>query len=334
MARLLTKEAIVSLIVGLGLAIGVHLLPKVSYFLMPIITLVHETGHCAIGWIFGFPGIPTFDFNYGGGLTRIFERNSLFCIVIYLLFAIWLFDSRKKPRALIAIAVILIVYSLVSFSNSSQVLILFMGHGTELLFATICFYRALTGNSIVHSLERPLYACIGFFINIQDVRFSWGLLTDSDMRALYDEGKGEGVVMNDFWRIAVEYWHVDTAVVVKFFLVLCAFPLICSFLFHCYEPMIMRLLWKIFGDTKKEISLSRSVVALPGIDVHTTTPSVPEDMMYLWIDNQQQGPFTRSSLRNMVQLGTISMETPCWKEGMSEWKSLAETIPSLRLGLK
>jgi len=29
----------------------------------------HELGHCVTFWVFGYPAVPAFDFQYGGGMT-------------------------------------------------------------------------------------------------------------------------------------------------------------------------------------------------------------------------------------------------------------------------
>ena len=92
-----------------------------------------------------------------------------------------------------------------------------MGHGTELLIAGIFFYRALSGAAVVHSVERPLYAAIAFFIVFSDINFSYRLMTSPFARAEYADAKGGGHWM-DFSRIAIDHLHVNlTSVAFLFF---------------------------------------------------------------------------------------------------------------------
>ena len=45
-------------------------------------------------------------------------------------------------------------------------LILFMGHGTELIIAGLFIYRALSGRSIVHSAGTAAVCASGFFCRV------------------------------------------------------------------------------------------------------------------------------------------------------------------------
>jgi hypothetical protein len=49
----------------------------------------------------------------------------------------------------------------------------------------------------------------------------------------------------------------------------------------------------------------------------------PADI-YLYVNEQQIGPFARGRIREMLALGTITPETQYWREGMPEWRPLAE----------
>lgn len=44
--------------------------------------------------------------------------------------------------------------------------------------------------------------------------------------------------------------------------------------------------------------------------------------IYLLLNNEQTGPFTRARILNMVQLGTIESDTMYWEDGMEEWRTL------------
>ena len=40
---------------------------------------------------------------------------------------------------------------------------------------------------------------------------------------------------------------------------------------------------------------------------------------YVYINNQQQGPFTSAQIGNMIASRTIDMNAQVWKQGMAEW---------------
>ena len=85
-------------------------------------------------------------------------------------------------------------------------------------FAGLFLYRAISGSGIIVGLERPLYAFVGVFIEVLDLRFAYLLLTSHAYRVDYEAAKGGGHWM-DFSRIAEEFLHVDLTVVAGFFLV-------------------------------------------------------------------------------------------------------------------
>jgi len=46
--------------------------------------------------------------------------------------------------------------------------------------------------------------------------------------------------------------------------------------------------------------------------------------IYLYVNEQQIGPFAPGRIQEMLELGSITPETQYWQEGMSEWRPLAE----------
>ncbi len=321
-----SSNSLTALALGLVGAVAIHCFPVVTAFILPLLTLVHEIGHAIAGWIFGYPSIPTFDFNYGGGLTLSFERSGLVLLVVYLAMASWLYRSRRRVAGWVTVLALIAIYSVLALTGVEQVIVLFMGHGAELIFAAICFYRVLSGRSLATEAERPLYAFVGFFINLQDLRFGWGLISGDGSRVDYEEGKGDGAMMNDFSRIADEFWHVDLSVVVKFFLLLCLLPPILSFLYYRYHPMIMTLLWDCFGPPAPS-GMDADGPSLGGVRELPPLPaSVAERTIFLLIDGRRRGPYTRSAVRSMIKVGNVSRNTLCWEKGMDDWRSLSETM--------
>ncbi len=50
------------------------------------------------------------------------------------------------------------------------------------------------------------------------------------------------------------------------------------------------------------------------------------DATYLWLNDQQAGPFTALQLRSMWTAGTITAATLCWQDGMEEWAPLGSAV--------
>jgi hypothetical protein len=196
-------------------------------------TLVHEMGHAIFGWLFGYPSFPAFDVIWGGGVTLHTERSALLRILIYVGFAGLFWVYRKNRGTLIVLAILILIYSVCAFTSIHSVLILFMGHGTELIIAGLFIYRSLSGRAIIHAVERPLYGIIGFFIVFADIGMAYRLLTSFAYRQDYLGAKGGDLDM-DFMVIARDYLHSDMASVVIVFFACCLACLALSFLAFRY----------------------------------------------------------------------------------------------------
>jgi hypothetical protein len=207
-----------ALIVGGALAAGVYAVPFLRFVFHTLITIVHELGHALTAWAFGIPAIPAFDFAYGGGVTVHQGRSTGLMILIYFGFVGLAYWIRENRGYLIALGVWVCAYTLIAFTPLHEAIEIAMGHGSELIFAGIFLYRALTGRACRAPGERPLYAFCGFFILLNDVVFALSLLTSAASVADYEEAKGGGHWM-DFSRLADEYAHVDLQAIVFLFLI-------------------------------------------------------------------------------------------------------------------
>jgi hypothetical protein len=196
-------------------------------------TLVHEMGHAIFGWLFGYPSFPAFDVIWGGGVTVHTERSTLLQILIYVGFAAFLWAYRKNRGTQIVLAIFVLIYSVCAFTSIHSVLILFMGHGTELVIAGLFIYRALSGRAIIHAAERPLYGIIGFFLLFADIGMAYKLLTNLSYRLDYLGAKG-GEMDMDFSVIASDYLHTNMTSVVVVFFVCCLACVVLSFLAFRY----------------------------------------------------------------------------------------------------
>jgi hypothetical protein len=209
--------------IGFALAVVVLLVPFLEFVFGYLGVLVHESGHAVVAWLFGYPAVPAFDFQYGGGVTVHEDRKILIVILVYAALACGFYRFRANRRSLAALAVLTAAYSLAAWTPLHEVLHLFMGHGFELIFAGIFLYRAVSGEKIKVRAERPLYAFAGFFLLLCGIRFAWRLIYSPEHRMMYEQAKGGGHWM-DFSRIAEEYLHTDLAPVAGFFMLCCILP--------------------------------------------------------------------------------------------------------------
>lgn len=207
-----------SLALGFAAAVIVSLASFLTYLFSFFAVLVHEMGHALAGWLFGYPSIPSFDFFYGGGVTIHQGRIIAISVLVYAAIGVGAFLFRRNMIMLALAALVAMVYTVLAFTSVHQVLIIALGHGTELIIAAVFLYRAISGRSLIQKAERPVYAFVGFFLVIYNVAFDYRLITDTGFRFEYEYAKG-GMEM-DFTRLAYEYLHTELVTVAEVFLVL------------------------------------------------------------------------------------------------------------------
>jgi hypothetical protein len=218
--RRLDRQAAIALGVGLAMAVVAARVPMLRFIFSYLTIILHEMGHAAFDWLFGYPSIPAFDFRYGGGVAVHLDRSVFVLVVFYAAMAGLGFVCRRNRLTLGVLGGALVVHGLLAYTSAHRAVILFMGHGTEVLLAGVFLYRALSGSGILRGVERPLYAFCGFFILICDAVFAYGLATHYGKRVLYEAAKGGGHWM-DFSRIAERHLHVELATVAAVFGVCC-----------------------------------------------------------------------------------------------------------------
>jgi hypothetical protein len=243
-----SMEATTWIILGVSiiLALLIKFFPLVNHIFMTFTTLVHEMGHAIFGWLFAYPSLPAFDLKYGGGVTMHMTRSTALLLLVYAGFFGLMFLYRKNPLTLGILIVLLILHGILSYGSGHDVLILFMGHGTELLIAAIFIYRALSSAAVVHDAERPLYGIIGFFIFFSDAAFGYRLYSSHFERHFYERAKGGGHWM-DFSRIAEEYLHVPLESVAFFFLLCCLVTPVIGYLMFRYQEYLRGLITRVFA---------------------------------------------------------------------------------------
>ncbi|REJ73380.1 MAG: hypothetical protein DWQ36_02195 [Acidobacteria bacterium] len=173
-----------------GAAIGalLWLLPPTRALGSYLNVLVHEIGHTATYWLFGYLTIPSFDFVNHGGLSVAFARLETLTLVVVALLGFWIWQARGHRRIQVFAASILVLYSLLNWTQGHQHLFDAMGHGGELVFATIFLQRALAPAHRFDTLERPLWAAAGVFVTLQLIAFSWTLALSASRQSAYAQG--------------------------------------------------------------------------------------------------------------------------------------------------
>lgn len=205
------------LVVGFGIALIFVAVGPLRFVFSYLLILVHELGHTAAAWIFGFPTIPSLDLRYGGGVSLHGARHPAVVIAVALLLAWGVRVLWPLPRWRVLGLAVAGFWLLALITGFDEVIILVMGHGFELAIAGLFLYRALTGRSLRTPAERPAYAFAGWFIVLYDLRFAWQLATDPDHRTVYEQAKGGGHWM-DFSRLGREFLGLDLGTVATLFL--------------------------------------------------------------------------------------------------------------------
>lgn len=198
---------------GAGAALGLHLVPLLSIAASGLTTLVHEFGHAAGAWVFARGAIPAFDFQHGGGVTaHTLDRSAFIMLVIWGLFAYWIYTRRANRKAMgVAIATVAL-HTLVWTTGGDFHLAAYAGHGGTVIFAAIFLYRFLSGAAVAHEAEQWLYGILAFFLLFDEVRLCGGILFDTHgVRAMYLAGKGG--IAHDFnklghWMMGLDFWAV------------------------------------------------------------------------------------------------------------------------------
>jgi hypothetical protein len=222
------REGWKALSLGLGLAVVVCLVPLLAYIIDFLRVIIHETGHTLTAWLFGYPTIPML--RPGGAVSASMVRPTWMLVLMLVVLGKLLYNAYRTKRHKVVLTVGAAIYLLLAMSGLGRLMITTMGHGTELIVASLFLYRAVSGQSILHRAERPLYATVALVIFGLDIRFAAQLLLGSDAEAEYREGiEGQS---HDLIRIAEEYLHVEFRSVVIVFLVLCLIAPCAVFLYH------------------------------------------------------------------------------------------------------
>ena len=162
--------------------------------------LTHEMGHSVVGWFFGVPSFPAIRLDGHAVAVSTDQKVWMASMVMGLLVfgATRLSDRRLRNTC---IGVVAVAYPLLAFTPIHELFILLGGHGGELAFACIAFWRAITGGFTSSNGERALYATVAWFLVADNLVLSLGLVFSAAARAHYATNGSFGLT-NDYLRVA------------------------------------------------------------------------------------------------------------------------------------
>ncbi|MDF1700613.1 MAG: hypothetical protein P1V36_05595 [Planctomycetota bacterium] len=190
------------LVMGIGacLAPSLRLLPLLQYVGWFLASLVHETGHCVAAWIFGLPAYPAIRLD-GHAAAMHSEQKLVLVAFVWALLGWVTWKLRRHERGRLVAAGAVILYPLLAFSQGHELIHLLAGHGGELAFAGIFFFRALSGGFTESTAERITYAACAWFLLGRNVVLDFGLMSSEVARTAY-AGNGSFGLTQDFIRAA------------------------------------------------------------------------------------------------------------------------------------
>lgn len=186
--------------------------------LSPFQIMVHELGHAAIAWAFGYPAIPSLDFIHGGGVTAQFPRSGLILSALGLGVAYLYYRYRQNPLALRCLLIFLIVYGVMALTQLHQDLVVAMGHGLELGMGCLFLFRAVTAANCRTPAEPPIYGFLGAGLWWATVKYAQDLAFSAQSRARYIDPRG---LTPDWVILAERYTGGSVATVAQVFLLGC-----------------------------------------------------------------------------------------------------------------
>lgn len=187
------------LVIGMVLALTFTLTPTLRFMGWFIGSLFHETGHVAFSWFVGCPAWPAISLR-GHAAAFHQPQNPLIVALIGLGLVAGVVIARQQGRHGALTLGLLAAWPLLTFIEGlREVGFLLSGHLGELVFAGIFLWRARTGEAVEREAERPLYACVGWFLLVRNIVLTAGLTFTESARSLYMTNGSFGLT-NDYDR--------------------------------------------------------------------------------------------------------------------------------------
>ena len=154
-------------------------------------TFFHEIGHTIFLWFYGYPSVPAFDFQHGGGMAwSLSDQEILLLVLVWIGLFYCTFMLRDYLILVILCAFLFLLNICLAFNDYHHVVIDFMGAGSEALIASFFLYRAIFDLAPRGGVERFLNSFFGFGLIIQSFINGYGLLKSNAFRLVYYEQKG------------------------------------------------------------------------------------------------------------------------------------------------
>lgn len=164
MRLILTSLALAALLLPPDALAGILRVPAAC--LDYIAVLLHELGHVALRWSFGYPALPALDFRHGGGVIYPFDRS------IWLLFgfyavaaAAFCWGMARRVWWFAALVSILTgLHLILAFNYRHEALCSFMGLGAEVFAAMYCIIRSARGEKMGGWAEQYFNMLFGIYV--------------------------------------------------------------------------------------------------------------------------------------------------------------------------
>lgn len=189
--------------------------------------IFHEAGHTFAALAMGHIAFPRIGFDGHQPFTVVSEEH--FAIMSFIAWAglgyvaYRCVQMRFLWRVMLALT---IAFPLVAFNEMRrQLFISLMGHGTELIFAGVFFWRANTGLFTAGRVDRMLYAVVAWAVVFANFGLCWGILFDPSERQRY---LADGQITNDYAVAAygtLQTPHISYVVVPMMIASLAVYPL-------------------------------------------------------------------------------------------------------------
>ena len=199
------------LAVGAATAPLFALTPIVQYMGWFLSSLTHEMGHATVGWFFGMPSIPAIRLDGHAAAFHV-EQKLWIALVVWIALGLVAGRIASKRIRIAALVIVGTVYPLLAFTGARELFGLLGGHGGELIFACVCFWRALTGGFTSSPVERGLYGTLGWYLLAGNLILTTGLVFSDAARAAYGRNGSFGLT-NDYLRVADDVLGVPVPVV-------------------------------------------------------------------------------------------------------------------------
>lgn len=195
-------------------------------------TFFHEIGHTIFMWFYGYPTVPTFDFEHGGGMAwALTGQQTVILIAIWSAMAYGLFALCEYRILQIGIIALAVLNVSLAFNHYHAVVLDFMGPAMVCFVASFFIYRALLDSAPRGDFERFLNAFFGLGLIIQVGVNGYGLLNETAYRLVYYQQKGSHG-FGDFDKIADRLTFLNFNGVVSLWLIINVICLVVPFVLY------------------------------------------------------------------------------------------------------